>query len=762
MKGESERGLSVNISQMLKVKCNKDISACSNEEIYFALLEIVQNLGANKVNEKQEKKKLYYISAEFLIGKLLSNNLINLGIYDEVKEILANNGKNISEIEEAEPEPSLGNGGLGRLAACFLDSIATSGLPGDGIGLNYHFGLFKQVFKNNLQIEEKNEWIEKQSWLNKTDVTYDIDFDGFTLKSRLYDINVTGYNNVTNKLHLFDVETVDETIINGGINFDKENVEKNLTLFLYPDDSDEKGHLLRIYQQYFMVSNGARFILDECIVKGSNLYDLYDYAVIQINDTHPTMVIPELIRLLVEKGIEMDRAIEIVSKTCAYTNHTILAEALEKWPIAYLEKAVPQLVPIIKELDEKVRAKYEDKSLYIIDKNKNVHMAHIDIHYTFSVNGVASLHTGILKNNELNNFYEIYPEKFNNKTNGITFRRWLMHCNPELTALIEKLIGDGFKSDAEKLQDLIKYIDDEEVLKEILNIKYDNKVELKNYLKKVQNIDINENSIFDIQIKRLHEYKRQHMNALYVIYKYLQIKKGSIPTTPITIIFGAKAAPAYTIAKDIIHLILCLQQLIDNDEEVSKYLKVVMVENYNVTAAEKLIPACDISEQISLASKEASGTGNMKFMLNGALTLGTEDGANVEIHELVGDENIFIFGESSDDVIKHYAQGDYDPLDFYIKNKNIKEVVDFIVGDELMQIGCEENLIRLYKEIIKKDWFMGLLDFQSYCDKKEEAFKEYENRKKWSKRMLINISKAGYFSSDRTIDEYNNDIWKLK
>lgn len=752
----------MNISQMLKVKCNKDISACSNEEIYFALLEIVQNLGANKVNEKQEKKKLYYISAEFLIGKLLSNNLINLGIYDEVKKILANNGKNIAEIEEVEPEPSLGNGGLGRLAACFLDSIATLGLPGDGIGLNYHFGLFKQVFRNNLQIEEKNEWIEKKSWLNKTDVTYDIDFDGFTLKSRLYDINVTGYNNVTNKLHLFDVETVDETIINGGINFDKENVEKNLTLFLYPDDSDEKGQLLRIYQQYFMVSNGARFILDECIAKGSNLYDLYDYAVIQINDTHPTMVIPELIRLLVEKGIEMDRAIEIVFKTCAYTNHTILAEALEKWPIAYLEKAVPQLVPIIKELDRKVREKYKDESLYIIDKNKNVHMAHIDIHYTFSVNGVASLHTGILKNNELNNFYEIYPEKFNNKTNGITFRRWLMHCNPELAALIGKLIGYGFKSDAEKLQDLIKYIDDEEVLKEILNIKYNNKIELKNYLKKVQNIDINENSIFDIQIKRLHEYKRQHMNALYVIYKYLQIKKGSVPTTPITIIFGAKAAPAYTIAKDIIHLILCLQQLIDNDEEVSKYLKVVMVENYNVTAAEKLIPACDISEQISLASKEASGTGNMKFMLNGALTLGTEDGANVEIHELVGDENIFIFGESSYEVIKHYAQGDYDPLDLYIKNKNIKEVVDFIVGDELMQIGCEENLIRLYKEIIKKDWFMGLLDFQSYCDKKEEAFKEYENRKKWSKRMLINISKAGYFSSDRTIDEYNNDIWKLK
>ena len=567
---------------------------------------------------------------------------------------------------------------------------------------------------------------------------------------------------MTNKLHLFDVETVDEGIVKEGIKFDKENVEKNLTLFLYPDDSDEKGHLLRIYQQYFMVSNGARFILDECISKGCNLHDLYDYAVIQINDTHPTMVIPELIRLLVEKGIEIDEAIEIVSKTCAYTNHTILAEALEKWPIAYLEKAVPQLVPIIKILDEKVREKYDDESFYIIDKNNNVHMAHIDIHYTFSVNGVASLHTDILKNNELHNFYEIYPEKFNNKTNGITFRRWLMHCNPELTELIERLIGDEFKLDAEKLQELTKYIDDKEVLQKLLDIKHDKKIELKKYLKKTQNIDIDENSIFDIQIKRLHEYKRQYMNALYVIYKYLQIKKGNIPVTPITIIFGAKAAPAYTIAKDIIHLILCLQQLIDNDEEVNKYLKVVMVENYNVTAAEKLIPACDISEQISLASKEASGTGNMKFMLNGALTLGTEDGANVEIHELVGDENIFIFGESSETVIEHYKNGDYDPLDFYIKDKNIKEVVDFIVSDEIMNIGCEENLIRLYKEILRKDWFMGLLDFKSYCNKKEEAFKEYENRESWAKKALINISKSGYFSSDRTIEEYNKDIWKLK
>ena len=752
----------MNLSQILRSKCNKDISTCTNEELYFGLLEIVQELGEQKVKKKQDKKKLYYISAEFLIGKLLSNNLINLGIYDEVKKILAENGKNLSEVEEVEPEPSLGNGGLGRLAACFLDSIATLGLPGDGIGLNYHLGLFKQVFKNNLQTEEINEWINNQSWLNKTDITYDIDFGDFSLKSRLYDIYVIGYNNVTNKLHLFDVETVDEGIVKEGIKFDKENVEKNLTLFLYPDDSDEKGHLLRIYQQYFMVSNGARFILDECISKGCNLHDLYDYAVIQINDTHPTMVIPELIRLLVEKGIEIDEAIEIVSKTCAYTNHTILAEALEKWPIAYLEKAVPQLVPIIKILDEKVREKYDDESFYIIDKNNNVHMAHIDIHYTFSVNGVASLHTDILKNNELHNFYEIYPEKFNNKTNGITFRRWLMHCNPELTELIERLIGDEFKLDAEKLQELTKYIDDKEVLQKLLDIKHDKKIELKKYLKKTQNIDIDENSIFDIQIKRLHEYKRQYMNALYVIYKYLQIKKGNTPTTPITIIFGAKAAPAYTIAKDIIHLILCLQQLIDNDEEVNKYLKVVMVENYNVTAAEKLIPACDISEQISLASKEASGTGNMKFMLNGALTLGTEDGANVEIHELVGDENIFIFGESSETVIEHYKNGDYDPLDFYIKDKNIKEVVDFIVSDEIMNIGCEENLIRLYKEILRKDWFMGLLDFKSYCNKKEEAFKEYENRESWAKKALINISKSGYFSSDRTIEEYNKDIWKLK
>ena len=748
--------------EILNLKCKKGIRECSNEEIYFALLETVQQLSKEKESDKSSKKKLYYISAEFLIGKLLSNNLINLGIYDEVKEILSQNGKDLCEIEELENEPSLGNGGLGRLAACFLDSIATLGLPGDGIGLNYHFGLFKQVFKNNLQTEEKNDWINKTTWLNKTDVTYDVEFGDFTLKSRLYDINVTGYNNVTNKLHLFDVETIDESIVQDGINFDKENVEKNLTLFLYPDDSDEKGRLLRIYQQYFMVSNGAKFILDECMAKGCNLHDLADYAVIQINDTHPTMVIPELIRLLIEKGIGMDEAIEIVSKTCAYTNHTILAEALEKWPLKYLEKTVPQLVPIIKELDKRVRETYEDKSVYIIDENDFVHMAHIDIHFSFSVNGVASLHTDILKNNELNNFYKIYPEKFNNKTNGITFRRWLMHCNPSLTKLFEELIGDEFKSDAEKLQDLTKYIDDENVLQRILDIKHENKIKLKEYLKRTQNIDIDENSIFDIQIKRLHEYKRQQMNALYIIYKYLEIKRGNIPTTPITIIFGAKAAPAYVTAKDIIHLILCLQQLIESDEEVRKYLKVVMVENYNVTAAEKLIPACDVSEQISLASKEASGTGNMKFMLNGALTLGTEDGANVEIHELVGDENIFIFGKSSDEVIAYYENGEYDPLDFYIKSKRIKEALDFIIGEELMNIGCEENLIRLYKEMIKKDWFMALLDFDDYCKKKEEVFKAYEDRKSWSKKMLVNMSKAGYFSSDRTIEEYNNDIWKLR
>lgn len=754
----------MNLSNLLENNCGKEIKSCTNQEIYFGLLSLVNELASKKEsNQNNSKKKVYYISAEFLIGKLLSNNLINLGIYNEIKSILNENGKSLSEVEEVEPEPSLGNGGLGRLAACFLDSIATLGLNGDGIGLNYHFGLFKQVFKNNLQSEQKNEWIEKNSWLNKTDITYDIECGGIKLKSRLYDINVIGYNNRVNKLHLFDVESIDESIVdNGSITFNKEDVAKNLTLFLYPDDSDEDGKLLRIYQQYFMVSNGARLILEECQAKGSNLYDLNDYAVIQINDTHPTMVIPELIRLLVEKGISMDDAIEIVSKTCAYTNHTILAEALEKWPMDYLEKVVPNLIDIIKELDKRVREKYDDESLYIIDEDNRVHMAHIDIHYTFSVNGVASLHTEILEKNELNNFYEIYPEKFNNKTNGITFRRWLMHCNHELTDLIEDLIGDGFKKDAIELEKLQEYVNDEGVLQKLLDIKTNNKLALKNYIKQHQGIEIDENSIFDIQIKRLHEYKRQQMNALYVIHKYLEIKKGNIPSTPITVIFGAKAAPAYTIAKDIIHLILCLQQLINNDDEVNKYLKVVMVENYNVTYAEKLIPACDISEQISLASKEASGTGNMKFMLNGALTLGTEDGANVEIHQLVGDDNIFIFGKDSETVIKHYESEDYESVDIYARNPKIKEVVDFIISKELMSIGNPENLIRLFKEIVKKDWFMALLDLEDYTKTKEEAFKEYEDRQNWAKKMLINISKAGYFSSDRTIEEYNRDIWKLQ
>lgn len=754
----------MNLSNLLENNCGKEIKSCTNQEIYFGLLSLVNELASKKEsNQNNSKKKVYYISAEFLIGKLLSNNLINLGIYNEIKSILNENGKSLSEVEEVEPEPSLGNGGLGRLAACFLDSIATLGLNGDGIGLNYHFGLFKQVFKNNLQSEQKNEWIEKNSWLNKTDITYDIECGGIKLKSRLYDINVIGYNNRVNKLHLFDVESIDESIVdNGSITFNKEDVAKNLTLFLYPDDSDEDGKLLRIYQQYFMVSNGARLILEECQAKGSNLYDLNDYAVIQINDTHPTMVIPELIRLLIEKGISMDDAIEIVSKTCAYTNHTILAEALEKWPMDYLEKVVPNLIDIIKELDKRVREKYDDESLYIIDEDNRVHMAHIDIHYTFSVNGVASLHTEILEKNELNNFYEIYPEKFNNKTNGITFRRWLMHCNHELTDLIEDLIGDGFKKDAIELEKLQEYVNDEGVLQKLLDIKTNNKLALKNYIKQHQGIEIDENSIFDIQIKRLHEYKRQQMNALYVIHKYLEIKKGNIPSTPITVIFGAKAAPAYTIAKDIIHLILCLQQLINNDDEVNKYLKVVMVENYNVTYAEKLIPACDISEQISLASKEASGTGNMKFMLNGALTLGTEDGANVEIHQLVGDDNIFIFGKDSETVIKHYESEDYESVDIYARNPKIKEVVDFIISKELMSIGNPENLIRLFKEIVKKDWFMALLDLEDYTKTKEEAFKEYEDRQNWAKKMLINISKAGYFSSDRTIEEYNCDIWKLQ
>ena len=750
----------MNIQETLQQKLGKEIAQASNEEIYGALLSMVQEMAGEK-ERTDSKKKLYYISAEFLIGKLLSNNMINLGIFNEVKDVLAQNGKNIAEIEEVEPEPSLGNGGLGRLAACFLDSIATLGLAGDGVGLNYHLGLFKQEFKNNLQRETPNPWIEEKSWLKKTDVVYPVSFKGLNVNARMYDIEVTGYNNKTNKLHLFDIDSVDETIVEDGIAFNKEDIEKNLTLFLYPDDSDENGRLLRIYQQYFMVSAGAQLILDECTAKGCNLHDLADYAVIQINDTHPTMVIPELIRLLVERGLDMDEAIEVVSKTCAYTNHTILAEALEKWPVYYLKKVVPQLMPIIEVLDDKVRRKYEDESVSIIDRNDTVHMAHIDIHYGFSVNGVASLHTEILKETELNNFYKIYPEKFNNKTNGITFRRWLLHCNPALTELLDELIGEGYKKDAAELEKLLAFKDDEKVLDRLVEIKHTNKEALCKYLEETQGVKVSPDTIFDIQIKRLHEYKRQQLNALYIIDKYLEIKAGKIPAAPVTAIFGAKAAPAYVIAKDIIHLILCLQEIINNDPEVSPYLKVVMVENYNVTKAEKLIPACDISEQISLASKEASGTGNMKFMLNGAVTLGTEDGANVEIHELVGNDNIFVFGASSDEVIEHYAKADYVARDFYEKNPAIKAAIDFITSEEVLKVGEKENLERLQHEIISKDWFMTLLDFDSYKEKKEEALRAYVDQKTWAKKTLVNIAKAGYFSSDRTIEEYNRDIWHL-
>ena len=750
----------MNLIQLMNAEYGKTIEACTNTEIYEALLKKVQQLAANKA-KAEGKKKVYYISAEFLIGKLLSNNLINLGIYEDVKTQLAEHGKSLSEIEEMENEPSLGNGGLGRLAACFLDSMASLGLNGDGIGLNYHFGLFKQVFENNMQTTVPDVWLTEKSWLNKTDVTYKVKFGDMDVVARMYDIYVTGYDNITNKLHLFDIETVDESVVKDGIYFDKKEIEKNLTLFLYPDDSDEQGRLLRIYQQYFMVCAGAQFILDECVAKGCNLHDLAEYAVIQINDTHPTMIIPELIRLLVERGIGMDEAIDIVSHTCAYTNHTILAEALEKWPIQYLEKAVPHLMPMIEILDNKVRRKFNDTRLYIIDREERVHMAHLDIHYCFSVNGVASLHTDILKKNELNVFYNIYPEKFNNKTNGITFRRWLMHANPELAAFISSLIGDGWKKDAMELSKLTKFAGDKKVLNELLTIKKEKKQQLVQYLQKQQGIQLNADAIFDIQIKRLHEYKRQQLNALYIIHKYLEIKAGNKPSTPITVIFGAKAAPAYVIAQDIIHLILCLQELIQYDAEVSPYLQVVMVENYNVTYAEKLIPACDISEQISLASKEASGTGNMKFMLNGAVTLGTEDGANVEIHELVGEENIYIFGEDSETVVKRYAEGNYNAKAYYTNNKAMKEAVDFITDKKMLAVGDTERLMRLQNELISKDWFMTFPDFDDYVKTREQAYADYEKRIEWTDKMLANIAKAGYFSSDRTIAEYNRDIWKL-
>lgn len=758
--------LQMNLEQQLqdltKDMYGKAIADCSDSEIYYAVLQLSKNL-MNATAPISGDKKIYYISAEFLIGKLLSNNLINLGVYEKLDEILKANGKELSKIEEIEPEPSLGNGGLGRLAACFLDSIATLGLPGDGIGLNYHLGLFKQVFEDRKQKAVKNDWIEEKSWLNKTDVTFDVKFGDRTVKSRLYDIDVVGYENGINKLRLFDIESVDESIVKEGISFDKEDIEKNLTLFLYPDDSDEAGNLLRIYQQYFMVSNGAQLILKEMKEKQYDLRKMYEHAVIQINDTHPTMVIPELIRILVdEKAFTMDEAIDVVSKTCAYTNHTILAEALEKWPLDYLEKVVPQLVPIIKELDKRVAAKYDDPAVQIIDKDGRVHMAHIDIHYGFSVNGVAAIHTEILKDTELNSFYKIYPEKFNNKTNGITFRRWLLSCNKPLANFLTKTIGDGYKKNADELEKLLEKINDQGVLDELMNIKNIKKQELVDYVKEAEGITLNPNSIFDIQVKRLHEYKRQQMNALYIIHKYLEIKGGKKPSTPLTFIFGAKAAPAYIIAQDIIHLLLCLQEIVKNDPDVSPYMTVLMVENYNVSYAEKLIPACNVSEQISLASKEASGTGNMKFMLNGAVTIGTSDGANVEINELVGDDNIYIFGEKSEQVIEHYAKADYVSKKFYENDPVIKEAVDFIVSDEVLKVGCKENLERLYNELLNKDWFMTLLDLKDYIATKDRMFADYEDQQKWKKMMLTNIAKAGFFSSDRTIAEYNRDIWKLK
>ncbi len=740
----------------------KSFKDCSEAELYYVLLSFTKDLS--KVTDAIEgEKKVYYISAEFLIGKLLSNNLINLGIYDRVSDILKANGKDLAKVEEFEPEPSLGNGGLGRLAACFLDSIATLGLPGDGIGLNYHFGLFKQVFKDYKQCAEKNDWIEEQSWLNRTDVSFDVKYKDFTVKSRLFDIDVIGYENGVNKLHLFDLESIDESLVKEGIDFDKEDIEKNLTLFLYPDDSDEAGNLLRIYQQYFMVSNAAQLILHEMKERKYDLRKMYEHAVIQINDTHPTMIIPELIRILTEdKAISMDEAIEIVSKTCAYTNHTILAEALEKWPLKYLEKVVPALVPIIKELDKRVAAKYDDPKVQIIDKDERVHMAHIDIHYGFAINGVAALHTDILKDTELNAFYKIYPEKFNNKTNGITFRRWLLSCNRELAEYITSLIGNGYKKDADELEKLLAYKDNEELLAKLEEIKKGKKAELAAYIAENEGVTLDPESIFDIQIKRMHEYKRQQMNVLYIIHKYLEIKAGKKPVRPLTFIFGAKAAPAYIIAQDIIHLILVMQEIINNDPEVSPYMKLVMVENYNVAYAQRLIPACDISEQISLASKEASGTGNMKFMLNGAVTLGTADGANVEIHQLVGDDNIYKFGKSSEVVIEHYAKADYVSKDYYKNSPVIKEAVDFIVSKETLKIGHKEQLERLYNELLNKDWFMTLLDLEEYIEVKDKMFADFEDRAMWRKMMLVNIAKAGFFSSDRTIAEYNRDIWKLK
>lgn len=739
---------------------SKKLADLTNEEIYLQLLNYVKEAATTKP-KNTGKRKVYYISAEFLIGKLLSNNLINLGVYKDIQAELAAAGKSLAQVEDVEPEPSLGNGGLGRLAACFIDSMSTLAINGEGVGLNYHCGLFRQVFKKNEQEAEPNFWIENDSWLIPTTISYDVPFKNFTLKSKLDRLDVLGYKKETkNYLNLFDIESVNYNLITDGISFDKTNIKENLTLFLYPDDSDKNGELLRIYQQYFMVSNAAQLLIDEAIERGSNLHDLAEYAYVQINDTHPSMVIPELIRLLTEKhGIEFVEAVAIVKNMTGYTNHTILAEALEKWPLEFLEEVVPHLVDIIKELDALIRAEIKDPAVQIIDESGRVHMAHMDIHFSNSVNGVAALHTEILKNSELKAFYELYPEKFNNKTNGITFRRWLEFANQDLADYIKELIGDEYLTDATKLEKLLAFADDKEVHAKLAEIKLNNKLALKRYLKDNKGIELDENSIIDTQIKRFHEYKRQQMNALYVIHKYLEIKNGNLPKRKITVIFGGKAAPAYIIAQDIIHLILCLSELINNDPEVNKYLNVHLVENYNVTVAEKLIPATDISEQISLASKEASGTGNMKFMLNGALTLGTMDGANVEIAELVGSENIYIFGKDSDTIIDLYDKAGYVSADYYNGDENIKRAVDFIVSDEVKALGNEERLARLHHELISKDWFMTLIDLAEYIEVKEQVFADYEDQDSWNKKVVHNIAKAGFFSSDRTIAQYNEDIW---
>ena len=741
--------------------CQKEISTATDAELYTALLKLVHEKSQQHV-KSVSGRKLYYISAEFLIGKLLSNNLINLGLYDDVRDTLAEAGKALADIEEQEPEPSLGNGGLGRLAACFLDSLATLNLPGDGVGLRYHCGLFRQNFKNNVQNETPDFWLTDQCAAKATDTVFPVSLAGKTYSARLYKLPVTGYEGRTNTLNLFDLDTVDESVIGDGISFDKKDIAKNLTLFLYPDDSDEDGRLLRIYQQYFMVSAGAQLILDECMTRGCNLHDLADYAAIQINDTHPSMVIPELIRLLGLHGIEFEEAVQIVTDTCAYTNHTILAEALEKWPRHYLDTVVPQLMPIIEKLDAIAKTRTDNAALAIIDQNQVVHMAHMDIHFSHSTNGVATLHTQILKESELAGFYQMYPEKFNNKTNGITFRRWLLKCNPALTSEIENLIGDGFKKDASELKKLLAYTDDTEVLSKIRTIKKDNKQQLAAWLADKQGIQLNTDAMFSIQSKRLHEYKRQQLNLLFLIHEYLEIKAGHVPATPLVSIFGAKAAPAYIIAKDIIHGLLTLSQVISEDPQVSRWLQLAFVENYNVSAAEKMIPACDLSEQISLASKEASGTGNMKFMLNGALTLGTMDGANVEIAEAVGNDNIYLFGQSSKQVIHHYAAADYCARDWYEADPNLHRAIDFLTSEEMLKYGDEEHLKRLQHELINKDWFQTLPDFNAYVVRKEQAMKDYAvNPEDWSRRTLINIAEAGFFSSDRTIAEYDQDIWHL-